>query len=78
MNITDENVEIANELRILLCQRTGTVSDAEGVAMVLLWSFLTDHSMHEGDDLATLARYQLEAFIAHVAPHMSICHERSH
>jgi hypothetical protein len=63
MIVNDDNVDLANELRDQIHSRTATMSDGEGVAMVLLWGFLTDHAGCEGIDIEELARSQLEAFI---------------
>lgn len=63
MNITENNIAIANRLRTDLQTIIGTVSDGEGVAMTLLWSFFIDHVKYEGGDIEELARCQMEAFI---------------
>jgi hypothetical protein len=72
MNISDENFDIANELRGLIQSRTETVSDGEGVAMVLLWTFLLDHARYHEMDVANLAREQLEAFIKYAADNIQL------
>jgi hypothetical protein len=65
MNISKEIVALANELRVSIQDRTQTVSDGEGVAMVLLWTFLMDHARAHDINVEELARDQLEAFITH-------------
>lgn len=67
MRISDKNVAIANDLRKIIHARTDIISDGEGVAMVLLWTFLADHARCHNIDIADLARDQLEAFITYVA-----------
>lgn len=64
MNITQDIVELANELRVKIQAETETISDGEGVAMVLFWTFLMDHARYHDMDVNALARDQLEAFIA--------------
>lgn len=63
MNITDENVEIANELRTIIQERTETISDGEGVTMVLLWTFFIDHAAAMDMNIEGLAKDQMAAFI---------------
>jgi hypothetical protein len=63
VNITNKNIEIANQLVDLVRQNTKTVSDGEGVAIVMLWSFLNDHADCHGLEIEQLARDQIEAFI---------------
>jgi hypothetical protein len=63
MRLTEENWKLANELRTMVQQKTETISDGEGVAMFLLWTFLLDHANIQGLDINTLGREQLEAFI---------------
>lgn len=72
MNISDKNVALANELRAIVHKRTQLVSDGEGIAMILLWSFLADHARIHTCDIADLARDQLEAFIAYADTHLKI------
>lgn len=64
MRLSQENLDIANELRKVVQEKTATISDGEGVAMFLLWGFLKDHARIQGIDLNTLARAQLESFIS--------------
>ncbi len=63
MVISPDIVDCANELRSVIQEETDTISDGEGVAMVLLWSFLADHARAQNLDIEALAREQLEAFI---------------
>ncbi len=67
MNIDQSIVQLANDLRAEVQAQTETVSDGEGVAMVLLWTFLMDHARVHNLDVNELARGQLEAFIEHAA-----------
>lgn len=67
MRLSEKNLELANELRSLVQDRTETVSDGEGVAMFLLWGFLADHARIQNVDINSLARGQLEAFITYAA-----------
>jgi hypothetical protein len=75
MRITDKNTAIANDRCKQIQDRTETISDGEGVAMVLLWRFLTDHATCYGLDVATLAREQLEAFIPYAEINLKIVRE---
>lgn len=63
MKLSEEHLTLANELRAVVQQKTETISDGEGVAMFLLWTFLTDHANIQELNINTLAREQLEAFI---------------
>ncbi|MES1987598.1 MAG: hypothetical protein V4440_06125 [Pseudomonadota bacterium] len=63
MHITPEIVSISNEIRALIQKKTETISDGEGVAMLLLWGFFCDHARTMDMNLLDLARDQLEAFI---------------
>ena len=63
MTLSEEHLALANELRAIVQQKTATISDGQGVAMFLLWSFLTDHANIQKLNVNTLAREQLEAFI---------------
>jgi hypothetical protein len=66
MRLSKQNTELANVLRQYIQQHTETVSDGEGVAIVLLWSFFMDHARVQGLDVTTLAREQIDQFIKHV------------
>jgi hypothetical protein len=72
MILSGANVTIANELRAQIQNRTETVSDGEGVAMVLLWGFLADHARCHSVDIEKLARDQLESFIEYAKINISI------
>lgn len=65
MRLSEQNLELANELRQIVQEKTETISDGEGVAMFLLWGFLMDHVKVQGNDINDLARAQLESFIAY-------------
>lgn len=75
MRITDENMAIANDICKQIQDRTETIGDGEGVAMVLLWRFLTDHARCHNLDVSTLAREQLEAFIQYAEVNLKIVRE---
>lgn len=70
MKLSQEHWTLAQELRALVQQKTETISDGEGVAMFLLWSFLADHAKIQNLDVNALAREQLEAFIGYAADSM--------
>lgn len=63
MRLSESNLELANELRKVVQERTETISDGEGVALFLLWGFLDDHARIQGLDINSLARGQLESFL---------------
>lgn len=63
MIISPKSVTLANHMRQIIQSLTDTVSDGEGVAMVVLWSFYMDHARLQGMDIEALARDQLEGFI---------------
>lgn len=63
MRLSESNLELANELRKVVQERTETISDGEGVALFLLWGFLDDHARIQGLDISSLARGQLESFL---------------
>lgn len=63
MRLSEANLELANELRKVVQEKTETISDGEGVALFLLWGFLSDHARIQGLDINNLARGQLESFI---------------
>jgi hypothetical protein len=68
MKLSEKHLALANELRAVVQQKTETISDGEGVAMFLLWSFLTDHAKIQELNVNSLAREQLEAFIRYTGP----------
>ena len=70
MKLSAENFALASELRAVVQQKTETVSDGQGVAMFLLWTFLTDHARIQDLDVNTLAREQLEAFIRYAGDNL--------
>jgi hypothetical protein len=71
MKLSEENWALANELREVVQQRTETISDGEGVAMFLLWSFLADHAKIQNLDVNKLSRDQLESFIRFARDNMT-------
>lgn len=75
MKVSTKHAAIANDLRKLIQQQTETVSDGEGVAMILLWGFLLDHAECHGIDVSQLAREQLEAFIPYAEANLNIVRE---
>lgn len=75
MNISDKHAAIANELRKQIQRKTETVSDGEGVAMILLWGFLMDHAKCHAIDVNQLAREQLEAFIDYAKTNLKLVRE---
>ncbi len=75
MRISDENNNIANELRKLIHDRTDTVSDGQGIAMMLLWSFFMDHAKYHDLDINELAREQMEAFIIYARDNIRLVQE---
>ncbi len=70
MKLSEANLALASELRAIVQQKTETISDGEGVAMFLLWTFLTDHAKIQDLDINTLAREQLEAFIRYAGDNL--------
>ena len=70
MKLSNEHLAIATELRTIVQNKTQTISDGEGVAMFLLWTFLMDHAKIQGLDINTLARDQLEAFIRYAGTNL--------
>lgn len=72
MLINEKNVEIANRLRVELQSITETVSDGEGVVMVLLWSFFLDHAKCDDIDIEELAQHQVQAFIDYARNHVAL------
>lgn len=72
MIISPRNVDIANRLRQLIQASTETVSDGEGVAMTLLWGFLTDHARVHSANVEDLARDQLQCFIEYARANLSL------
>jgi hypothetical protein len=70
MKLSEENLALANELRAVVQQKTATISDGEGVAMTLLWTFLMDHANIQNLDVNALAREQLEAFIRYAGDNL--------
>jgi hypothetical protein len=76
MNISHINIVMANELRAHIAAATTTISDCEGIAMILLWSFIEAHATCENIDAGMLAREQLEAFIEFAKHNIKItkCH----
>jgi hypothetical protein len=75
MIISDPNNAIANELRKLIHKQTDTVSDGQGIAMMLLWSFFMDHAIIHELDIEDLARTQLEAFIEYARTNVKLVRE---
>lgn len=75
MRISDKNAALANEFRKAIQSQTEIVSDGEGVAMILLWSFLMDHAKIHQLDVSTLAREQMEAFIDYAHENIALVRE---
>lgn len=70
MRLSEANLDLANELRKLVQEKTETISDGEGVALFLLWGFLNDHARIQGLNVDELARGQLDSFIAFAKANM--------
>ena len=75
MKMSPKNTSIANDLRKLIQRKTETVSDGEGIAMILLWTFLLDHAKYHDLDVIDLAREQLEAFISYADSNLKLVQE---
>lgn len=56
-------MSLANKYLIEIRKNTETVSEGEGVSMLLLWAFLMDHAECKGMDVEELAHHQLKKFI---------------
>jgi hypothetical protein len=76
MKLSEQHLALANELRAVVQQKTETISDGEGVAMFLLWSFLTDHANIQELNINTLAREQLDAFIRYTGNNPQAVNQR--
>jgi hypothetical protein len=64
MEITERTTAIANDIRAAIQDVTKTISEGEGVAMFLLWTFYMEHvEREENVEIEELARYQLEEFM---------------
>lgn len=63
MIIGPREIELANRLRLEVQAETDSVGEAEGVSMLLLYSFLMDHARTLELDVEQLAREELEGFI---------------
>lgn len=75
MRISTQNTTIANQMRKMIHDQTDTISDGEGIAMILLWGFLSDHATAHGFDVSDLARDQLEAFIMYAEKNLKMVRE---
>ena len=75
MKVSTTHAAIANDLRKVIQATTETISDGEGVAMILLWGFLLDHAECHGIDVSQLARDQIEAFIPYAEANLNIARE---
>lgn len=71
MRLSEENFNLANELRAIVQDKTETISDGQGVALFLLWGFLEDHARIQGLDVSELARGQMESFIKYAKENLS-------
>jgi hypothetical protein len=63
MNMTKENFDLANKIRLYIQSSTPTIGDGESVAMIVLWSFIIEHAKAHAVDREALARSQLDSFI---------------
>jgi hypothetical protein len=63
VRINDDNLDLANELRKLIHDRTDYIEDGEGVAMILLWSFFLDSGVVNNMDPVEVARNKFAAFL---------------
>jgi len=63
MKIGPAHVDLAMRLRKQIQKETATIGDGEGVAVVLLWSFVADHAKAHKHELEPLFRDQVEAFL---------------
>lgn len=78
MQVSAELLDLANELRVMVQNKTETVSQGEGVAMFLLWTFFMDHATIEGVDVSDLARHQVNAFIEYAADNVTMARTAHH
>jgi hypothetical protein len=79
MILNDSVLALANELRLTVQERTETVSEGEGVAMLMLYAFLADHARQFGLDLRELTLGQVGAFLDEVERGaVSMTYERAH
>jgi hypothetical protein len=65
MKLSTKHSKIANRIRQQIQRETETIDDGEGVAMILLWSFLSDHARVMELDVEQLAREQLDSFMGY-------------
>lgn len=78
MQVGKKESEAANRLMAVLRKDPSikTVSQAEGVAFMLVWAILTEHIANcPQHDIEDLARDQLEAFIEWSRQNMTVCRE---
>jgi hypothetical protein len=70
--MNQKNTELANELRLLVQQRTQQIDDGEAVAAILLWSFIEDHARAHGMPVAKLAEEQWAAFVEYAQKNLRL------
>jgi len=75
MKLSAKHSKIANRLRQQIQRETETIDDGEGVAMIVLWSFLLDHARVMNLDVETLAREQLDSFIGYARVNIEMVKE---
>lgn len=63
MKLSASHSEIANRIRQQIQSESETIDDGEGIAFIVLWSFLCDHARVNNLNVENLAREQLESFI---------------
>lgn len=73
MRMNHTNIELANELRMIVQQRTQQIDDGEAVAAILLWSFIEDHAKARGIiHAANLAKSQWAAFVDYAQKNLAV------
>ncbi len=75
MKITPKVWQVVREVRKVTQAHDLTVSEAEGVYMLLLWSALSMHGTYESLDVDNLARDQLEAFMEYARGNLTMAIE---
>lgn len=72
MKIGPTHMDLAMRLRKQIQQETKTISDGEGVAAVLLWSFIHDHAKAQKRELEPLFHTQVNLFLDFARDHLEM------
>lgn len=66
MKITPSSGEIVNKYLKMIREDTETISEGQGVAVLLYWAMILEHATCEDIEPFDLARHQLNSFLEYI------------